>query len=224
MTVGLWQTTTGMGVTRILLETVFLTLFLSLRAKAMRSFESPWSFLEYFHEKRNPAAASYTVHLENKWNNIIQHPNVPSNVSDSPLLKYFKRPSHYQGLLFSWVCGAVRIVENYLTSLQFENDSNPSDIVSAVYFLEHRGSSDDAFPVSRIPFMAQSFLSCSHFFWLCMSTNELIFKQNDLEGRNNSTLRKTSAAIGLSRDENEFEYSLDEAIWMHNSPRLQDGC
>lgn len=62
--------------------------------------EAACGLSKYHHVKIYPPAASYMTQLENKHNVIIQHPSIPSSLIDSPLLKYFKRPSHYQMMLF----------------------------------------------------------------------------------------------------------------------------
>lgn len=80
-----------------------------IRATFMGSIEASQSPLEYHHVKIDAPVAVYIVQLENKRNFIIRHQSVPSNLSNSPLSKYFKQPSQYQGFQISeyMVYGAI---------------------------------------------------------------------------------------------------------------------
>lgn len=55
-----------------------------------------WSLFLYRQAKIDPLAAGHKIYLDKERNVIICLPGVAKNISDSPLLGNFKRPSRYQ--------------------------------------------------------------------------------------------------------------------------------
>lgn len=149
----------------------------------------------------------------------------PKNLRDSTLLRYFKRPSRYHGLLFLENMEHLHLLKNLLAFLQSQQGSTPRDTALPAYFVVTRFSTGNIFLAAKIQVGAPSNSEL-------VSLRVVLLKQpmnsfaigRTWKGGGYSTFCETSVAMGFYGDGNEFEKSLYNTVLIHTVPLSQDGC
>lgn len=177
------------------------------------SVETAWGTLEYPNEEMDSSITSYTIHLENRRNGIIQNSRaLPKDLTYSTLMICFKNALQHHGISFLEYMKQFKLLKKLARTLSLQQSSITWEKASSSHYIIPQWSTNENFSIARIWFTTSEHCELFPLRFILMNVRTSYFSYGRIWGVGKyGTFRDAPVPDGLYEYKGELKKCFEEA-------------